>query len=152
VPTETLGAILHGGALTPAMRGLYGSVRRTGCDRRSGNEPLRAFNRVGRKAVTMSLPFSERVTIVQDVLFRLVGEEAVLLNLKTDLYLGLDPVAARMWTLLKDTPSIQAAYDALLREYEVEPDRLRNDLDEFLGKLLEQGLIEVGPGEVSVGH
>jgi hypothetical protein len=147
VPTEMLGAIVHGGALAPAMRGLYGSVRRTDCDWRSGNGPVHASNGVERKAVTMSLPFSERVTIVQDVLFRLVGEEAVLLNLKTDLYLGLDPVGTRMWTLLKDTPSIQAAYDALLREYEVEPDRLRNDLDEFLGKLLEQGLIEVGPGE-----
>src|ERR1700694_3887107 len=96
----------------------------------------------------MSVPFSERVTIAPDVLFRLVGEEAVLLNLTTELYLGLDLVGARMWTVLNDAPSIQAAYDALLEEYEVEPDRLRQDIDELLGQLLEQGLIEVCPAEV----
>ena len=100
----------------------------------------------------MSVPFSERVTIAPDVLFRLVGEEAVLLNLTTELYLGLDLVGARMWTVLNGAPSIQAAYDALLEEYEVEPERLRHDLDELLGELLEQGLIEVGPAEVSGGE
>ena len=100
----------------------------------------------------MSVAFSERVTIAPDVLFRLVGEEAVLLNLKTELYLGLDPVGTRMWTVLSKAPSIQAAYDALLQEYEVGPDRLRQDLDELLGELLEQGLIEVGPAEVSGGE
>ena len=99
----------------------------------------------------MSVPFSERVTIAPDVLFRLVGEEAVLLNLTTELYLGLDLVGARMWTVLNDAPSIQAAYDALLEEYEVEPDRLRQDIDELLGQLLEQGLIEVCPAEVLGG-
>ena len=81
-----------------------------------------------------------------------VGEEAVLLNLNTELYLGLDEVGTRMWILLKDSASIQDAFDALVREYEVEQDRLRQDLDEFLGKLLEHGLIEIGPGEVSVGE
>jgi hypothetical protein len=99
----------------------------------------------------MSVPFSERVTIAPDVLFRLVGDEAVLLNLTTELYLGLDLVGARMWTVLNDAPSIQAAYDALLQEYEVEPDRLRQDIDELLSQLLEQGLIEVCPAEVSGG-
>jgi hypothetical protein len=97
-------------------------------------------------------PYSNRVTIARDVLFRMVGEEAVLLNLNTELYLGLDEVGTRMWILLKDAPSIQDAFDVLLQEYEVEQDHLRQDLDEFLGKLLQHGLIEVGPGEVSVGE
>jgi hypothetical protein len=91
--------------------------------------------------------FSSRVTIAPEVLFRLVGEEAVLLNLKTERYLGLDPVGTRMWGVLIDTPSIEAAYDTLLREYDVDPARLRQDLDEFLDKLLDQQLIQVGPQE-----
>src|ERR1700746_2734056 len=96
----------------------------------------------------MTCPFSSRATVAPDVLFRLVGDEAVLLNLKTELYLGLDPVGTRMWHVLKDAPSIQAAYDTLLGEYEVEPERLQADLDEFLGKLVEQKLVEIGPAEV----
>ena len=41
--------------------------------------------------------FSERLTVAPDVLFRLVGDEGVLLNLNTTLYLGLNPVGTRMW-------------------------------------------------------
>jgi len=97
----------------------------------------------------MAHSFSSRVSVAQDVLFRIVGEEAVLLNLKTELYLGLDDVGTRMWNVLVEASSIQAAYDALLLEYEVEPSRLREDLDEFLGKLLEQGLIQISPEEMA---
>ena len=85
----------------------------------------------------------QRVTIAPEVLFRIVGDEAVLLNLKTELYLGLDPVGTRMWHALKDAATIEAAYETLLAEYDVEAPRLRTDLDEFLGKLLAQKLIEI---------
>jgi hypothetical protein len=91
----------------------------------------------------MSLVPSSSVKVAPDVLFRVVGEETVLLNLNTELYLGLDAVGTRMWHVLTEAPSIGAAYDILLQEYDVEPSRLREDLDEFLGKLLAQGLIQV---------
>jgi hypothetical protein len=90
----------------------------------------------------MSVSFSQRVTVAPDVLFRMVGDEGVLLNLRTELYLGLDSVGARMWAVLHDAPSIRIACDSLLQEYNVEPERLERDVDEFLGRLLEQKLIE----------
>ena len=89
--------------------------------------------------------FSERLTVAPDVLFRLVGDEGVLLNLNTTLYLGLNPVGTRMWHALTSASSIQAAYDALLGEYEVEPAQLRADLEEFIQRLLGQKLIVAGP-------
>jgi Coenzyme PQQ synthesis protein D (PqqD) len=89
--------------------------------------------------------FSERLTVAPDVLFRLVGDEGVLLNLNTTLYLGLNPVGTRMWNALTSAGSVQAAYDALLAEYEVEPAQLRADLEEFIQRLLGQKLIVAGP-------
>ena len=89
--------------------------------------------------------FSERLTVAPDVLFRLVGDEGVLLNLNTTLYLGLNPVGTRMWNALTSAGSIQSAYDALLGEYEVEPAQLRADLEEFIQRLLGQKLILAGP-------
>jgi len=89
--------------------------------------------------------FSERLTVAPDVLFRLVGDEGVLLNLNTTLYLGLNPVGTRMWNALISASSIQAAYDTLLAEYEVEPAQLRADLEEFIQRLLGQKLIVAGP-------
>jgi hypothetical protein len=94
----------------------------------------------------MALSFAARVTTSPDVMFRTVGDEAVLLNLKTELYLGLDPVGTRMWDLLTKSASIEEVFNALLSEYDVEAGRLRTELEEFIGKLIEQGLIEVSSG------
>ena len=94
----------------------------------------------------MRISFSDSVRVAPDVLFRMVSDEAILVNLKTEVYLGLNPVGARMWSALTDAPSIDAAYRTLLAEYEVEPARLRADLEELLGQLLGQKLIDVQTG------
>jgi hypothetical protein len=47
-----------------------------------------------------------------------------------------------MWKALGSASSIEAAYEQLLGEYDVEPARLRADLDEFIDRLLGQQLIE----------
>jgi hypothetical protein len=90
----------------------------------------------------MAFSFTDRVKVAPDVLFRVVGEEGVLVNLRTELYFGLNPVGTRMWNALCGAPSIQAAYDKLLEEYEVEPAQLRADLEELIEQLLRQKLIE----------
>jgi len=92
----------------------------------------------------MPLSFSARVSVAPAVLFRQVGEESVLLNVKTNIYLGLDPVGTQMWKLVTTAESVQAAYETLLAEYDIDPDTLRHDLDEFLASLLEQSLVEIG--------
>ena len=97
----------------------------------------------------MPRSFSSRVNTAPDVMLRIIGEEAVILNLKSELYLGLDPVGTRMWMVLHDAPSIQAAYELLPAEFEVEPERLHRDLDKLLEQMLEQGLIELHPVEAA---
>ena len=89
--------------------------------------------------------FSLRVSVAPDVMFRVVGDESVLLDLKSENYLGLDAMGTRMWTVLTESPSIQAAYDTLRMEYDVESDDLRHDLQEFLSRLQENELIEILP-------
>lgn len=90
----------------------------------------------------MALAFDSTISISPDVMIRKVGEESVLLDLKTERYLGLDDVSARFWDLLTSGGSIQAAYDTLLAEFEVDPDRLRHDLDDFVQELVQFGLVE----------
>jgi hypothetical protein len=92
--------------------------------------------------MNMSHSFSARVRVASDVMFRLVGDEGVLVNLSTERYLGLNAVGTRMWTALGSASSVERAYEQLLREYDVEPARLRADLDEFIDRLLSQQLIE----------
>lgn len=89
----------------------------------------------------MTITFSQHVTAPEDVLVRILDGEAVLLNLDTESYFGLDDVGARMWTLLTKSDSIQAAYDALLEEYDVAPEQLRADLTDLIVRLVNHGLI-----------
>jgi hypothetical protein len=89
--------------------------------------------------------FASRINVAPNVLFHFLGEETILLNLNTERYLGLDSVGTRMWKVLTEAPSIQAACDMLVNEYQVTPESLQLDLDEFVDTLLEQGLIEIGP-------
>jgi hypothetical protein len=86
------------------------------------------------------------ISIPDSVLIRELQGESVLLNLDTESYFGLDDVGTRMWAALTASPSIDAAYEVLLSEYEVEPERLRADLHDFIDKLAELGL--VNPSDV----
>ena len=98
----------------------------------------------------MSVSFFDHVAPAPDVMFRVVGDESVLLNLKREEYLGLDPVSTRMWTVLTESDSIQNAYQTLLTEYDVEATQLRQDLEELLKKLLENELILILPGNAAL--
>ncbi|MCS6845375.1 MAG: PqqD family protein [Caldilineales bacterium] len=77
------------------------------------------------------------------VVVRELEGEAVLLNLDTETYFGLDEVGTRMWQLLTTLPNAQAAYDALLAEYDVSPQTLADDLRALVQQLLDHGLLAV---------
>lgn len=80
------------------------------------------------------------------VLIRQLDTESVLLNLQNQRYFGLDEVGTRMWMTLTTEESIQAAYDALISEYDVDAEQLRQNLKDLIAKLVEHGLIEIGNG------
>ena len=91
----------------------------------------------------MPLTFDQRVQVPADVLVSELDGEAVLLNLKTESYFGLDDVGARMWAVVTTAESIEAGFNTLKGEYDVEPEQLRKDLGELLEKLLAEGLLEI---------
>lgn len=91
----------------------------------------------------MLISFDSCVRIAPDVLTRQVGVETVLLNLKSERYLGLDEVATRMWQVLTSVKSIKVGYENLLQEFDVDAERLRQDLDGFVQELVELGLVQV---------
>jgi hypothetical protein len=93
----------------------------------------------------VALSFESTVSVPRDVLVSAVGSESVLLDLRSQAYYGLDEVGTRMWTALTAASSLQAGYEALLQEYEVEPARLRADIEEFVARMLRQGLLELRP-------
>ncbi len=91
----------------------------------------------------MGISFDQRVSLPSDVLISNVQDESVILNLDSERYFGLDDVGTRFMTLLTTSATIQAAYEVLVEEYDVDAAVLRQDLSEMLEKLLEQGLVKV---------
>jgi len=75
-------------------------------------------------------------------MIRQIGDESVLLDMKSERYVGLDSVSTRIWQVLTGGGSLQAAYDVLLAEFDVEPERLRSDLEQFVQELVQYGLVE----------
>ena len=84
-----------------------------------------------------------RIKVQKDVLFRDLGGEAVVLNLKSGKYYGLDEVGTRMWALLAEHGQVEPAYQVLLDEYDVTGDRLQQDLLHFVDELIASGLMQV---------
>jgi coenzyme PQQ synthesis protein D (PqqD) len=93
------------------------------------------------------LTFNERAAAPAHVLVRFLDQESVLLNLQTEQYFGLDETGTRMWRMVTTSPNIDAAYQELLTEYDVQPDLLRENLTELLGHLVEHGLLQVLPAD-----
>jgi hypothetical protein len=92
------------------------------------------------------ITLQSKVTIGQEVLFRDLGGESVALNLTTGKYYGFDEVATRMWALLTEYGRVEDAYNQLLAEYDVEEDRLREDLLDFVDELVSHQLVQVDAG------
>ena len=93
----------------------------------------------------MSETISDRSVVVatkDQVSCDLAGEAAIL-NIKNGVYYGLNPVGARIWTLVQEPRAVADIQDEITSEYEVEPERCARDLVSLLEKLLAEGLIEV---------
>jgi hypothetical protein len=53
-----------------------------------------------------------------------------------------------MWQLVTASPDIDTAYRELLEEFDVEPELLRANLVELLGRLVDNGLLQVHAPDV----
>ena len=79
----------------------------------------------------------------KDALFRDLNGEAVILDVDSGTYFGLNAVGTRVWQLIEQHGRLAAVFDELCREYEVAPDKLETDLLELVSRLAEARLGEV---------
>ena len=93
------------------------------------------------ECAAMTIAFTDRVVVPDGVLISHLQEESVILNLESERYFGLDDVGTRFLTVLTSSESIEAAYETLRQEYDVDPQALRDDLRELVEKLVDQGLL-----------
>lgn len=73
-----------------------------------------------------------------------LGGEAVLLDVETGQYFGLDETGTAIWHLLIEGLDAQQIHDRLLAQYDVDTAQLRNDVADFLSHLEANALITAG--------
>lgn len=83
------------------------------------------------------------VRLSLEALFQELGGEAVILDLATSTYFGLDAVGARLWELLQEDASADQACAQLLQEFAVDSARLEPDIDALLRQLAAAGLVQL---------
>lgn len=87
------------------------------------------------------ISLNSRVRIQEDVLFQELQREAVLLNLKTGVYLGLNEIGTRIWQLLQEDGALSRVVEVMLQEYDVSEDKLTHDLLDLVSQMEKQGLL-----------
>jgi hypothetical protein len=85
----------------------------------------------------------DRLQVPDTVVMRVVDDSAVLLDTVSGRYFALDEVGRRAWVVLTQAASLQQAHDTLMAEYDVTPQRLRQDLEALVERLVSLGLVEV---------
>jgi hypothetical protein len=83
-----------------------------------------------------------------DVVWRDLEGEAVLLDLASGTYFGLNDVGTRIWRLLEAGESLARIAEALAEEYEVSGEQAARDAEALVTELRGRGLlVEAPPGE-----
>jgi hypothetical protein len=93
--------------------------------------------------MTVMPSLDSRIRINDDVLWQELQGEAVLLNLKTGVYFGLNPIGTRIWELLADRGMVRDVVDAIVGEYDVETPACADDVIALISDMQKHALVTV---------
>ena len=89
----------------------------------------------------MALRDDERITALPDVLSRTLDGEAVLLDLKSGTYFGLNDVGTKIWEIIAQGATIAEIRTLVLATFEVDEPTASRDLEDLLAELDKRSLI-----------
>ncbi len=84
-------------------------------------------------------------SIIQAVNQQVTGDlpdgDIVILSIRDGVYFGLNQVGGRIWKLIQRPISICGIHQALLDEYDVDPEDCYQEILSFISELYEHGLV-----------
>ena len=90
-----------------------------------------------------------RVRRMVDVLDAEIDDQSVMMDIEQGSYFGLNKTGTRIWALLAEPIVIGELCDRLTEEFEVPREQCERQLVDFLGSLLDRGLLQVVTDESS---
>lgn len=89
-----------------------------------------------------------KIEISEDVVWRELGGEVVILDLATNHYFGLTGSGNDIWRLIAEYGSTDKALSELNDAYDgVDPEKLREDFEKFVNELSQKGMLRVSAAE-----
>ena len=82
------------------------------------------------------------VKVREDVVSRVLDGEAVLLDLASGSYFGLNEVGTVVWEELRTHGEVAKAVDKVLEEFEVDRETAERDVSELVTELLDKKLLQ----------
>ena len=82
-----------------------------------------------------------------DAISRVIDGEVVILLADESMIHALKGCGSRVWELIEEETAILEIVQKICAEYEVEPQRAREEIDEFVHKLAAMKLVEIVPAE-----
>lgn len=92
----------------------------------------------------MSVSPESRAFATSRVLFKDLGDEAVLLDLETETYFGLNATGTRLWKLLSTGTTIGEALAIMGDEFDVDHAELDRDVRSLIDELVSLELLRTG--------
>jgi len=87
-----------------------------------------------------SISIESSFVLSEDAIFRDLNGEAVVLDLVSGAYFGLNQVGTRIWQLIEQDGRLQNVLARLGEEYEAAPQQLEHDLLDLVSRLARAGL------------
>lgn len=84
-----------------------------------------------------------RVEISEDVVWRDLDDEVVILNVLSNQYFGLSGAGSAMWRLLAESGSVEEIVAHLEEEFDAGAEQLRDDLEALIKDLEGKGLLKI---------
>ena len=75
--------------------------------------------------------------------FRIIDNEAVILNLNSGIYYSLNEVGAKAWELCDGSHSMKDIATVICKEFEVQEKEAEKDILELMSDLLKEGLVDI---------
>ena len=82
-------------------------------------------------------------------LYSEIDSEAVILDVNSGTYFGLNEVSKSVWQILQTPASQKQVIEKILAEYEVTEEEATSDVESLLKEMLGVGLVEVANEEVA---
>ena len=89
----------------------------------------------------MEISNDTKFKTTENIAWRNVNDEIVILNLKSGEYFTLNDVAQCIWKAITDEKSVEEIKVKIIDEYDVSTERADRDFEEFITGMIEQGLL-----------